>query len=287
MDRRFLTVLGVSLVFALVVSSIFYQISARSGSDTVAEDTQTKDLVVAVRPLAVGATVRADDVKVMKVSASQFPSGGISNVEEVIDRPVISNILLDEPVHQGRLAPRGSGAGLAPVIPEGMRALSLKVNEVVGVSGFVLPGMRVDVLVTGSPPDDRDRITATILQNILVLSAGQEMEADAQGRAMNVGTVTLLVTPEQAEKLTLATNRGQVQLVLRNGSDQTIAKTSGAKETELYGGSPEPPRPAPVRTTVAQAPPPPPPPPEPDRVEMFRGSERSIQVVNSGLGSYQ
>lgn len=286
MDRRFLTVLGVSLVFALVVSSIFYQISARSGPDTAAEDTQTKDLVVAVRPLAVGATVRADDVKVVKVSASQFPSGGISNVEEVIDRPVISNILLDEPVHQGRLAPRGSGAGLAPVIPEGMRALSLKVNEVVGVSGFVLPGMRVDVLVTGSPPDDRNRMTATILQNILVLSAGQEMEADAQGRAMNVGTVTLLVTPEQAEKLTLAANRGQVQLVLRNGSDQTIAATSGAKETELYGRRAEPSRPAPVRT-VAQAPPPPPPAPEPDRVEIFRGSQRSVQVVNDGRGSYQ
>ena len=229
MDRRFLTVLGVSLVFALVVSSIFYQISARSGSDAPAEDTQTKDLVVAVRPLAVGAMVRADDVKVVKVSASNFPSGGISNVEEVVDRPVISNILVDEPVHQGRLAPRGSGAGLAPVIPEGMRAVSLRVNEVVGVSGFVLPGMRVDILVTGSPPDDRDRMTATILQNVLVLSAGQQMEADAQGRAMNVRTVTLLVTPEQAEKVTLAANRGQVHLVLRNPYRKNGSHHSGNK----------------------------------------------------------
>ena len=210
MDRRFLTVLGVSLVFALVVSSIFYQISARSGPSKPAVDTQTKDLVVAVKPLAVGATVRADDVKVVKVPAAQFPVGGISNVEEVVDRPVISNILMDEPIHQGRLAPRGSGAGLAPVIPEGMRAVSLRVNEVVGVAGFVLPGMRVDILMTGSPPDDRDRMTATILQNILVLSAGQKLEADAEGRAMSVRTVTLLVSPEQAEKLTLAANRGQV-----------------------------------------------------------------------------
>jgi len=238
-----------------------------------------------VRPLAIGAMVRADDVKVVKISAANFPSGGISNVEEVVDRPVISNILMDEPIHQGRLAPRGSGAGLAPVIPEGMRALSIKVNEVVGVSGFVLPGMRVDVLLTGSPPDDSDRMTATILQNVLVLSSGQQMEADAQGRAMNVRTVTVLVTPEEAEKLTLATNRGQVQLVLRNGSDQTIAETDGAQEGELYGRRRKPePRPAPpVQTAVAQAaPPPPPPPPPPDRIEIFRGSQRSVQVLNTG-----
>ena len=176
MDRRFLTVLGVSLVFALVVSSIFYQISARSGgSSDSGEETEMTDLVVAVKPLAVGATVSPDDVKVVKVPTAQFPAGGISDVEEVVDRPVISNILIDEPIHQGRLAPRGSGAGLAPVIPEGMRAVTLKVNEVVGVAGFVLPGMRVDVLVTGHPPEGDDRMTTTFLQNVLVLTAGQQL----------------------------------------------------------------------------------------------------------------
>jgi len=279
MDRRFLTVLGVSLVFALVVASIFYQISARSGeSGESAQDTQTRDLVVAVKPLAVGATVKPDDVKVTQVQVSQFPSGGISNVEEVIDRPVISNILLDEPVHQGRLAPRGSGAGLAPVIPEGMRAVSLRVNEVISVAGFVLPGMRVDLLVTGSP-GNASRQTRTILQNILVLSAGQNMESSSQGQALIVRTVTLLVTPDQAEVLTLAASEGQVQLVLRNGSDKSVARTTGATQSELYG-RPEPePRPA----SPGMAPPaPPPPPPAPPKIEVFRGTERSVQVVNAG-----
>jgi len=281
MDRRFLTVLGVSLVFALVVASIFYQISARSGgSEKSAQDTQTKDLVVAVKPLAVGAMVKPEDVKVIQVPSGQFPNGGISNVEEVVDRPVISNILLDEPIHEGRLAPRGSGAGLAPVIPEGMRAVSLRVNEVVGVAGFVLPGMRVDVLLTGSPSDNRNRVTRTILQNILVLSAGQQLESNAQGQAMNVRVVTLLVSPDQAEILTLATNEGQVQLVLRNGSDTVIAKTDGAADRELYGIRQAQPAQLPVVAAAAAVPPAPPPPP-PKEVEVFRGTQRSVQVFNA------
>ncbi|MCP5112154.1 MAG: Flp pilus assembly protein CpaB [bacterium] len=288
MDRRFLTVLGVSLVFALVVSSIFYQISARSGSSSSEGETEMTDLVVAVKPLSVGATVKPDDVKVVKVPTSQFPAGGMSNVEEVVDRPVISNILLDEPVHQGRLAPRGSGAGLAPVIPEGMRAVTLKVNEVVGVAGFVFPGMRVDVLVTGRPPDGSDKMTTTFMQNILVLTAGQQLESDAQGRAINARVVTLLVSPNQAELITLAEDEGRVRLVLRNGSDQKVAKTKGARQRELYGAS-APKRPAyrPEPRPVARAAPLPPPPAQPDQIVVFRGTEKSVQVVRSGQGSYQ
>lgn len=290
MDRRFLTVLGVSLVFALVVSSIFYQISARSGGDSSSGDEpDMKDLVVAVKPLTVGSTVSPDDVKVVKVPVAQFPAGGISNVEEVVDRPVISNILMDEPLHEGRLAARGSGMGLAPIIPEGMRAVSLRVNDVVGVAGFVLPGMRVDVLVTGNPPDGDETVTVTVLQNILVLSAGQTIEPDSQGRAINAPTVTVLVTPQQAETLTLAANEGRVQLVLRNGSDQEISKTEGRELTELYSPGAAArkkraaPAPAPRPVTVArrELPPMPPPPPPPDEIVVFRGTEKSVQVVNS------
>jgi pilus assembly protein CpaB len=294
MDRRFLTVLGVSLVFALVVSSIFYQISARSGGPSKSdEDTDLKDLVVTVKPLSVGVTVTPDDVKVIKVPASRFPSGGISNVEEVIDRPVISNILLDEPIHEGRLAMRGSGVGLAPIIPPGMRAVSLRVNEVVGVAGFVLPGMRVDVLVTGRPPEADGKITTTILQNILVLSAGQTIEPESRGQAINAPTVTLLVTPQQAETLTLAANDGTVQLVLRNASDQTIATTKGKALGELYSrGESRVRKPRPRPTVVARAPAPfPPAPPPPNEIVVFRGTEKSVEIVNAGptggQGSYQ
>jgi len=152
MDRRFLTVLGVSLLFALVVSSIFYQMTARAGSPPKKEIVEMRDVVVAARALPVGVTIKPADVKIMKVPTAQFPKGAFSRVEEGIDRPVVSNILLDEPVLDGRLGQRGAGAGLAPIIPVGMRAVSVRVNEVVGVAGYVLPGMRVDVLVTGRPP---------------------------------------------------------------------------------------------------------------------------------------
>lgn len=286
MDRRFLTVLGVSLVFALVVSAVFYQISSRSPSAEKPVDTDMKDLVVAVKTLSVGRTIKPDDVKVVKVPAAQFPAGGISNVEEVVDRPVTSIVIAEEPVHEGRLAARGSW-GLPSIIPEGMRAVSIRVNDVVGVAGFVLPGMRVDVLVTGKPPDKGTTVTMTVLQNILVLSAGQTIEPDNQGRAINAPTVTLLVTPQQAETLTLASSEGRIQLVLRNGSDQSMPKTDGERLNDLYraAGEPKarPPAPAPrARTVYVQAPAAPPPaPPPPDEVVVIRGTQKTVQVVNS------
>lgn len=288
MDRRFLTVLGVSLLFALVVSSIFYQVTARAGNNAPkkAEPTEQKDVVIAARPLSVGVTVKPGDIKLAKITADAFPKGGFSKVEEVIDRPVVSNILMEEPLLEGRLAARGSGLGLTPIIPVGMRAVAVRVNDVSGVSGFVLPGLRVDVLVTGRPPAGDGTITTTCLQNILVLSAGQTIQPDARGQAIQAPTVTLLATPEQAETLTLANNEGHIQLVLRNGSDQTIEKTGGRSVAELYGmrakkpapeGSARPrPRAAMVAAPAPQAPPPPPP---PDQVVVIRGNQRSVEVV--------
>src|SRR5579871_1916489 len=265
MDRRFLTVLGVSLVFALVVSSVFYQMTSHANNSPKTDPTNQKDLVVATRPLGVGVLVKPPDVKIVKVSSDSFPKGAFSKVEDVLDRPVISNVLLDEPVLEGRLAVKGSGLGLAPTIPVGMRAVSVRVNDVAGVAGFVLPGMHVDVLVTGRPPSGDGDQTATCLQNILVLSAGQTMQPDARGQAIQAPTVTLLVDPSQAETLTLAGRDGQIQLVLRNSSDSTIEKTPGRYVTELYNGhKPEPvkseapaPRPR-VHTEVAKVAPPPP-----------------------------
>ncbi len=290
MDRRFLTVLGVSLVFALVVSSIFYRMTSRTpGGSTRAEATDTRDMVVATRALPVGVSVKPPDVKVVKISNQAFPKGAFSKVEEVIDRPVISNILVDEPVLEGRLASRGSGLGLAPVIPVGMRAVTVAVNEVIGVAGFVLPGMRVDVLVTGTPPDGKNRMTTTVLQNILVLSAGHAMQPDARGQPISAPTVTLLVTPAQAEILTLAGNEGRVQLVLRNGSDQSVEPTPGRVAAELYGGVRRPraedpdaaprPRVKPVAAVTSTPPPPPPKPVPPDEVIVIRGTAKTVEVV--------
>ncbi|MGH9631729.1 MAG: Flp pilus assembly protein CpaB [Bryobacteraceae bacterium] len=282
MDRRFLTVLGVSLIFALIVSVVFYKMTASSGSPPKQEPSNLKEVVVAARPLPVGVTIKPGDVKMGKISADLFPAGTFSTIEEVLDRPLISNILADEPIQAGRLAERGSGLGLAPIIPVGMRAVAVRVSDVAGVAGFVLPGLRVDVLVTGRPPNGDQTVTTTCLQNILVLSAGQTIQPDSRGEAINTPTVTLLVTPEQAEVLTLAGNEGRVQLVLRNGSDQAIEKTPGSALSGLYGrhGKPEPkpvaPRPKP-RVQVAAAPPPPP--PAPPEIIVFRGNEKTVHVV--------
>lgn len=291
MDRRFLTVLGVSLLFALVISSVFYQMTSRPGSPKKTEEpTDLKDVVLAARPLGVGVNVKPADIKMGKVPAPAFPKGAFSKAEEVIDRPVISNILLDEPVLEGRLAARGSGLGLAPIIPVGMRAVSVRVNDVAGVAGFVLPGMRVDVLVTGRPPDSTGgTITSTCLQNILVLSAGTTIQPDARGQAIQAPTVTLLVSPDQAETLTLANSEGRIQLVLRNGSDQTIEKTPGRDLAELYGvrrtrpqGDLPKPRPRPIPAPAPVAPTPPPPPP--DQVIVIRGTQKSVETVGTRPG---
>lgn len=284
MDRRFLTVLGVSLVFALMVSAVFYRVMSADGPRKV-ENSELKDVVVAAKALPVGVSVKPADLRLAKVPVGQFPKGAFSKVEDVIERPVISNILMDEPILEGRLAVRGSGMGLAPIIPVGMRAVSVRVNEVVGVAGFVLPGMRVDVLVTGRPPNESaGTMTTTVLQNILVLSAGQTIQSDPRGQAINAPVVTLLVTPEQAEICTLAGNEGRIQLVLRNGKDEGIEKTPGREVAELFGvrrkASPAPaPRPAAPKqpvTVVAMAPPPPPP---PDEVVMFRGTVKTVEPV--------
>jgi pilus assembly protein CpaB len=300
MDRRFVTVLGVSLVFALVVSSVFYQMTSRGSGGPRSDTTNQKDIVVATRPLGVGVMVKPPDVKIVKIAAEAFPKGAFGKVEDVLDRPVVSNILLDEPILEGRLAAKGSGLGLAPTIPVGMRAVTVRVNDVAGVAGFVLPGMHVDVLVTGHPPNDSGDMTTTCLQNMLVLSAGQTMQPDARGQAMPAPTVTILATPDQAELLTLAGNDGKIQLVLRNSSDQTIEKTNGRVVTELYNGRHTAPAPAPKQADLApqrprvvvvkQAPPPPapvvaaaPPPPPPDQIIVIRGNQRSVETIpNSG-----
>jgi pilus assembly protein CpaB len=294
-DRRLVTVLGLSLLFALVVSTIFYQVVAKATSSAGRQKSETKGVVVATRPLPVGVVIGPSDVRAEKAPADQFPKGGFSNVEEVIGRPVISNILVEEPVVEGRLAERGSGLGLAPVIPPGMRGVSVRVNEVVGVAGFVLPGVRVDILVTGSPPERRGPMTTTVLENIQVLSAGQNIQPDARGQPVNVPVVTLLVTPDQAEILTLAGNEGRIQLVLRNSGDQKIERPPGREIGELYGvarsrtraeatagpgKAPEPrPQPAPAAEPAHDAAPPAQPPP--DEIVVFRGTQKTVEPLGT------
>lgn len=288
MDRRLFLVLGLSLVVALVISAVFYV--QFSGHSAPKQDTSTKEIVVAAKPLDIGVTVKPGDVRLSKVAADSFPKGAFTKIEEVLDRPVINKILLDEPVLEGRLAIRGSGLGLAPIIPVGMRAVSVRVSDVAGVAGFVLPGLRVDVLVTGRPQGADATVTTTCLQNMLVLSAGQTIQPDGRGQAINTPTVTLLAKPEEAEILTLAGNEGRIQLVLRNSADQKEEPTRGTDIAALYKGhvkpTPKPvtdaPRPRPVvkPKVVAMTPvAPPPPPPAAPEIVVIRGNQRSVEVV--------
>ena len=199
------------------------------------------------------------------------PQGALSRPEDVIGRGVVEPIYAGEPIVESRVAAQGAGAGLASTIPPGMRAVAVHVNDVVGVAGFVTPGMHVDVLIAGNPPGGGQTLgtqTKTLLQNIEVLSAGQNIQKDNEGKPVNVPVVNMLVTPEQAEILSLASNETRIQLVLRNPTDKEVTKTPGTAIAYLFNGTTPPPQtPAsPVPHTARKAAPPPPPPPPPPPV---------------------
>ncbi len=238
MNRRLLGVVAFALVVSAGASFLLYRlISARFAP--AASPAQAK-VIVAARVLNVGILVKETDIRFEDWNGP-VPQHALRNREDVLERGVLSTIYEGEPILETRLAPKGAGGGLAATIPIGMRAAALRVNEVVGVAGFVVPGQRVDVLIMGSPPvagrSVGETVSKTLLQNIEVLSAGQRIEKDAEGKPVSVQVVNLLVTPEQAEILTLASNETRVQLVLRNPLDTNEAKTKGAAYAQLFSGS--------------------------------------------------
>src|ERR1019366_8408415 len=238
LDRRLVLVVSVSMTCALLVAGGFYRLARGAGGRTRAAAAE-KQVVVATKLLPVGSTLDRTSVRLRGVPGSLFPAGAFARLEDVLERPVISAIQADEPVVEARLAVKGSGMGLGPLIPPGMRAISVRVNDVVGVAGFVLPGMRVDVLVTGKPNNRADTETQTVLQNITVLSAGQTTQTDGKSQPIVTPVVTLLVSPAEAESLTLSNVEGKIQLVLRNSTDQATVPTSGRRLHDIYGAPPE------------------------------------------------
>jgi pilus assembly protein CpaB len=185
-----------------------------------------------------GALIRDTDVKII-AWVGAVPKGAIAKTDGIVSRGVASPIYDGEPITESRLTSQGSGGGLAGTIPPGMRACAVRVNDVVGVAGFVVPGMRVDVLITGLPPGgnpaDGSRVR-TLLQNIQVLSAGTDFQHDQAGKPQPAQVVNLLVTPSDAEVLSLASNEMHIQLVLRNPMDTAIAKPPGTVVSDLFGG---------------------------------------------------
>jgi pilus assembly protein CpaB len=239
MNRR----LAAVFVFALVVASItsfgIYRLIILRVQQTPARAVPTGRLVVAARNLQVGELIRDSDLNEIPWSGA-IPAQALKTRQDAIGRGVIAPIYQDEPILEARLAAKGAGAGLAAIIPIGMRAVALRVNEVVGLAGFVLPGMRVDVLIAGNAPGATDAsgtVCRTVLQNIEVLSAGQRIEKNADGKPESVQVVNLLVTPEQAEVLDLASDDTKVQLVLRNPLDTKDQDTPTVRLTSLFGQS--------------------------------------------------
>jgi pilus assembly protein CpaB len=241
----------------------------------------TTPVVIAATDLQLGEDVQSDDLQVVQWPAEAVPEGAFSNPADVAGRGLLAPVVKHEPLLSGKVAPREAGSGLPPVIPKGMRAVSVRVNEVIGVAGYVLPGTRVDVLATASPSRSQEDTTSkVVLSNVQVLAAGTRLEQkEDKSEPMQVTVVTLLVNPQQAEYLALASTEGKIQLALRNPLDLGTPETPGVRTAALLGDPRPSSRPAPSGPPKQAAPPAPAPPPPPPTVEVIRGDKRANEVV--------
>jgi pilus assembly protein CpaB len=243
MRNRIFAVLAIAILAGGGLAYGTYNLMQNQPVKTV--PTATQPVVVASADLAIGSEIKQEDLQVMSFPSGQAPEGTFAKAADIVGRGLIVPVVKNEPILEAKLAPKEAGAGLPPVIPEGMRAVSVRVNEVVGVAGYVLPGTRVDVVATASPTNQPgDTTSKVVLANVQVLTAGTRMEQDQKdGKPMQVTVVTMLVTPEQAERLALASTEGKIQLALRNPLDQGAPVTPGIKPAVLMGA---------VRGPVAQ-----------------------------------
>ena len=280
---RTLVVVVVAVVLASLASLGVYRAVQRIPAREV--EIATAHAVVAARPLPMGTLLTKDDVKVVGWPARTPVAGGFTSVDQVTNRGVTTALAENEPLTDGKLAPAGSGGGLPPSIPQGMRAISVKVNEVIGVAGFVAPGANVDVVVTIRAGSEGS-MSRVVVSNVQVLTVGtrsdQQSPKDGQRPAAS-SVVTLMVTPDDAERIALASAEGQIILTLRNPLDTLPTTTEGTRMASLMGKT-APPPPV-VRKAVASAhvQAAPPPPEEPAKrlyeVEAIRAAKRTEEIV--------
>jgi len=262
-------------VFAFATYNYVQKAPGKAGT-TIA----TRPVVVAAADLDIGAEIGRDDIRIIQWPATAVPTDAIGSADEVIGRGLIVPVVQNEPILPAKLASKEAGAGLPPAIPPGLRAVSVRVNEVIGVAGYVLPGTHVDVVVTVSPTQQQTDMTSkVILTNVLVLAAGTKIErATDKDKPMPVSVVTLLVNPEEAERLTLASSEGKIQLALRNPLDRETPATRGIRPAALLGAAPITERALKPRVTqtakavIVPA-------PEPATVEIIRGDKRAREIV--------
>jgi pilus assembly protein CpaB len=265
-QNRLIIGLAVAVLAGLLLSGFVYRVLKQASA--VRPAPVTAHIVVAAMPLSLGTRLEEKNLRLIPWPGNEPVAGMFTRIEDCANRALITNLAENEPVLENKLASQQSGAGLPATIPEGMRALTVAVNEVVGVAGFVIPGTMVDVLVTGSggTGGSNQNVTRTILENIRVLAAGQTVQQDRDGKPQTVPVITLLVSPENAAQLTMASNLGKIQLALRNTIDTKQVSPAPVMQAALFGGA------APVPKRVA--PNAPPPPPSMYVIEVITGSKR-------------
>jgi pilus assembly protein CpaB len=237
-------ILLLALACGVTAGSLALQYIRTRTTPLMAVERGKTQVAVASRELAVGTMVRPGDVELLEWPGTSIPAGYMPSTAAVVGRGVITPVHRNEPLLEAKLAPTGAGGGMTTMIEEGMRAVSVRVDEVIGVAGFVVPDTRVDVLLTldlGGPT--REPATQVLMQNVRTLAAGQEIQRDAEGKPKSVPVVTLLVSPQAAETLALAANQGRIQLALRNSLDTTRVVTAGARLGRLFASASSP-RPA-------------------------------------------
>jgi pilus assembly protein CpaB len=275
----------VFIVFALAigVGSVFafatYNYVQKTPGKTVT--IPTRPVVVAAADLDIGAELGRDDVRIIQWPANAAPAEAFGSADEVMGRGLVMPVIQNEPILPMKLAPKDAGAGLPPAIPPGFRAVSVRVNEVIGVAGYVLPGTHVDVVATVSPTSQQIDVTSkVILTNVQVLAAGTKIDRTTdKDKPIPVTVVTLLVDPVQAERLTLAASEGKIQLALRNPLDKDTPVTRGVRPAVLLGDIPVVRVAKPHAPQAAKAEAVPPPAPAPLTVEIIRGDKRAHEVV--------
>ncbi len=250
MNKRLLSVILFGFLFAGGASLVLYRVMLHQASASAAPPAGQL-ICVASRDVEPGKLLREEDID-LQSWPGPLPANVLRVKRDAVGRAVTSRIFKNEPVLGDRLAAAGAGAGLSALIPPGMRAVAVKVNDIVGLAGFVVPGTHVDVIASGSQSDvtamSSGTVSRTILQDITVLSAGQDFKQESDGKPVSVQVVNLLVTPQQAEILSLAGNQTIIQLVLRNGQDKDKVQTTGVALNYLLASV----APAPVTAPVAR-----------------------------------
>ncbi|HVB55825.1 MAG TPA: Flp pilus assembly protein CpaB [Candidatus Acidoferrales bacterium] len=276
--NRMMIGLGLALVVAFLLSSFVYQQFQKASNRVAAVPTQ--QVVVAARAIPLGTRLDASMLRTISWPDADPIAGICTRIRDCTNRALITSVAENEPIIESKLAATGAGAGLAATIPEGMRAMSVAVNDVVGVAGFVTPGTMVDVLVTGAVAGPStgggQNITRTILENVRVLAAGQKIQQDQGGKPQTVPVITLLVTPEDAGKLAMASTEGKIQLALRNTVDKDAAVPAPVMQASLFASDAPAPAPVAVKHTMVRKEAPPPA-PAPYQVEVIMGSKRETK----------